>query len=255
VNHSSESNISETACDSYTAPDGQVYTSSGLKTAVIPNAAGCDSTITIDLVVNHTTESSITETACNSFDWNGTTYNTSGNYAFTTINAAGCDSTANLHLTINSTPATPVISQAGAVLHSDAPEGNQWYAHEGLINGATEQDYEVTEINSYFVIVTLFNCSSQPSNTIQVITTGIGLSDKVHSVKVYPNPVINEFTIETEGNKERFSFEILNISGQVVYEGNFIEKTTILSSEFLPGVYLIKLGNGKDFEFIKILIE
>ena len=43
--------ITETACDSYTAPDGQVYTTSGIKTAVIPNAAGCDSTITINLTI------------------------------------------------------------------------------------------------------------------------------------------------------------------------------------------------------------
>lgn len=44
--------ISETACGSYTAPDGQVYTSSGVKTAIISNAAGCDSIITINLTVN-----------------------------------------------------------------------------------------------------------------------------------------------------------------------------------------------------------
>ncbi|MDD3323456.1 MAG: PKD domain-containing protein, partial [Paludibacter sp.] len=34
------STISETVCDSYTAPDGQIHTTSGIKTAVIPNAAG-----------------------------------------------------------------------------------------------------------------------------------------------------------------------------------------------------------------------
>jgi PKD repeat protein len=45
------SNISDTACFSYTAPDGQIYNTSGIKTAVIQNAAGCDSTITINLLV------------------------------------------------------------------------------------------------------------------------------------------------------------------------------------------------------------
>ena len=46
------STITEVVCDTYTAPDGQVYTTSGIKTAVIPNAAGCDSTITINLTIN-----------------------------------------------------------------------------------------------------------------------------------------------------------------------------------------------------------
>ncbi|MBN2349672.1 MAG: T9SS type A sorting domain-containing protein, partial [Bacteroidales bacterium] len=45
---------------SYTAPDGTIYTTSGTKTAVIPNAAGCDSTITINLTVN-TVDISITQ--------------------------------------------------------------------------------------------------------------------------------------------------------------------------------------------------
>jgi len=47
-----EATISETACDSYQAPDGQVYQTSGTITAIIPNAAGCDSIITINLVIN-----------------------------------------------------------------------------------------------------------------------------------------------------------------------------------------------------------
>jgi hypothetical protein len=44
--------ITETACDSYTAPDGVIYTTSGIKTAIIPNAVGCDSIITINLTIN-----------------------------------------------------------------------------------------------------------------------------------------------------------------------------------------------------------
>jgi hypothetical protein len=54
INQSSSSTISQTAIDSYTAPSGAVYTSSGTYTDVIPNAAGCDSTITINLIVEYT---------------------------------------------------------------------------------------------------------------------------------------------------------------------------------------------------------
>ncbi|MDY0347992.1 MAG: PKD domain-containing protein, partial [Tenuifilaceae bacterium] len=64
ISLNTDSTITATACDSYTAPDGEVYTTSGIKTAVIPNAAGCDSTITIDLTILHSTASSITATAC-----------------------------------------------------------------------------------------------------------------------------------------------------------------------------------------------
>jgi len=48
-----------TACESYTAPDGQVYTSTGIYTATIDNAAGCDSVITIDLTINPTPSAAV----------------------------------------------------------------------------------------------------------------------------------------------------------------------------------------------------
>ena len=65
VKNRSTNTLTETACDTYTAPDGQVYTNSGTKTAIIPNAVGCDSVITINLIVNY---SPVTPTIVLDFD-------------------------------------------------------------------------------------------------------------------------------------------------------------------------------------------
>ncbi len=55
INSSTSSSISQTALDSYTWPaNNQSYTTSGAYTAVIPNAAGCDSTITLNLTMSFT---------------------------------------------------------------------------------------------------------------------------------------------------------------------------------------------------------
>ena len=51
---STSSSITEIALDSYTAPSGAIYTTGGVFTDTIPNAAGCDSVITIDLSMNYT---------------------------------------------------------------------------------------------------------------------------------------------------------------------------------------------------------
>jgi hypothetical protein len=49
------SSQTQTALDSYTwSVNGQTYTQSGTYTQVIPNAAGCDSTITLNLVLDYT---------------------------------------------------------------------------------------------------------------------------------------------------------------------------------------------------------
>ena len=46
--------LTENAIDSYIAPSGAVYTSSGIYNDTIPNAAGCDSVLFIDLSMEYT---------------------------------------------------------------------------------------------------------------------------------------------------------------------------------------------------------
>ncbi len=45
------SSLTITECNSYTAPDGAIYTTSGEKTAIVLNTEGCDETITINLTI------------------------------------------------------------------------------------------------------------------------------------------------------------------------------------------------------------
>ena len=55
INTSSSSTQTETGVDSYTwSVNNETYIQSGTYTAVIPNVAGCDSTITLDLTLQFT---------------------------------------------------------------------------------------------------------------------------------------------------------------------------------------------------------
>ena len=73
------------------------------------------------------------------------------------------------------------------------------------------------------------------------------------AIEVYPNPVSNELIIEIKGNSQPINFEILNSIGQMVFKGKVLEKEIIQTSGFSNGIYLIKLENGKSFEFKKII--
>ncbi len=53
VNANSSSQLTHTATGTYTL-NGQTYTQSGIYTQIIPNANGCDSTITLNLIINNT---------------------------------------------------------------------------------------------------------------------------------------------------------------------------------------------------------
>lgn len=73
------------------------------------------------------------------------------------------------------------------------------------------------------------------------------------TISVYPNPVVDEMTIKTNLQNKEVDFEIVNFLGQVIYKGTFLEEIIIKTNGFLPGVYLIKMKNGKTFEYRKIV--
>ena len=100
--------ITATECDSYIAPDGVEYLTTGMYTATIPNAQGCDSIISIDLTINNASTISISQNACGSYTLNGVTYSFSGMYTQTLTNAAGCDSIIELDLSITDFPTVTV---------------------------------------------------------------------------------------------------------------------------------------------------
>jgi hypothetical protein len=77
--------------------------------------------------------------------------------------------------------------------------------------------------------------------------------NKLLEVQVYPNPVTNELTVEMPGNNEFVNFEIINSMGAIIYKGSFIEKTTIQTSGFAAGIYVIKFANTYSSEFKKVI--
>ncbi len=96
--------ISETVCDSYTAPSGTVFTETGIYNDTIPNSMSCDSVIEINLTVLETTFSEMNIHACDSFVApSGDVYYITGQYYDTIPNAVGCDSIIDINLDLGTT--------------------------------------------------------------------------------------------------------------------------------------------------------
>ena len=94
-----------TACDSLTWIDGVTYTNSNnTATYNLTNAVGCDSLVTIDLIINNSSTGSDVITAIDSLTWiDGVTYKNSNNTAsYNLTNAIGCDSLVTIDLIIKS---------------------------------------------------------------------------------------------------------------------------------------------------------
>jgi len=168
-------------------------------------------------------------------------------------NSCGNGVSSTLPITVNSLPSTPVITKNGNILSSNSATANQWYNQNGIINGATNQNYTPTVNGNYYVIVVLNGCSSMPSNTISVTITGIYENIKSSNIDFYPNPFHNELTIISKGNIDNINYEILNAVGQVICKGKLMDQTIVETSNFAGGIYIIKLENESNFEYIKIV--
>lgn len=139
-------NLTEMACSTYTVPSGdETYTSSGVYNDTIPNAAGCDSVLTIDLTINTPTSGTDVISACDSITWiDGNTYTSSNNTATHTLtNAAGCDSVVTLDLTINTVDIVITNNSPTLIANAD-PATYQWVNCDenfNPISGETGSEY------------------------------------------------------------------------------------------------------------------
>lgn len=95
--------FSTSACSTYTVPSGdETYIASGTYMDTIPNAALCDSVLTINLTILQPTTNTISPSACAQYTVpsGDETYMASGTYMDTIPNHLGCDSILTINLTI-----------------------------------------------------------------------------------------------------------------------------------------------------------
>lgn len=163
INQAVDVAVYDTACDTYTWSANNVdYNSTGtyLYTFEQGTVTGCDSTVTLYLVINSSVNTTIEATATGSYEWNGTTYTESGEYTFNGQTVNGCDSIVTLLLTIETqtytvtvnvnnsamgtvNPAGEITVAAGETFTATA-EANEGFRFIGWSNGATTETVTIT---------------------------------------------------------------------------------------------------------------
>ncbi|MGZ2371696.1 T9SS type A sorting domain-containing protein [Ancylomarina sp. YFZ004] len=251
------SEISAKVCDSYSSPSGKyIYTKSGFYLDTIPNNAGCDSIIGIDLSIlrNEVTDTIV---ACGSHTWiDGNTYTTSNNTASLTLtNVHGCDSVVTLNLTINNVDVS-VIEDNLTLMAKETDASYQWLDCNDNYNpiaGETSQSFTATEEGSYAVIVDNGLCIDT-SACYLMLYVGINEIEKA-SFNIYPNPTSGSVEIDL-GERQIRKIMILDISGKVIREKTHetqIEKNDI--SDFSSGMYIFLFVSDKKTYMAKIIKE
>lgn len=233
-------------CGSFTVPSGdETYTVSGTYTDTIPNMAGCDSIITINLTVNNATTGTDVITACDSYTWiDGITYTASNNTATHTLaNAMGCDSVVTIDLTINSLDLT-VTDASPTLTANEAGVSYQWIDCDNgnmPIAGETGQSYNATANGNYAVILDDGICLDTTACTS---VTGIGIDEMDIEVNLYPNPFNDWFTVQLTGTQASYSLTVLDLQGRIVYtSGEMRNRVAIDLTNEAPGTYLLRIDS------------
>ena len=60
-------------------------------------------------------------------------------------------------------------------------------------------------------------------------------------ILIYPNPSLEDITIELPGNNSSAKFEIISSQGQLIYAGIINTKILLSTEKYAPGVYLVKV--------------
>lgn len=182
---------------------------------------------------------------------------TSGSVTVMGNSVCGNGASSSLVVTVNPIPPTPVVDSSGVVLTSSAPEGNQWYQDGEAIPGATGQEYTVSQTGEYWTVVTLDGCSSEESNHILMVFTGVE-ETKQAGCRIYPVPNNGRFTVSLTGlSGQPVSFDIYNILGIKIYTKEFPGSSgtmnrTIDLGKVQPGIYTLVVteqGSRKSKQF------
>jgi len=170
-------------------------------------------------------------------------------------------SSPNFNVVVNPLPPTPVITQHGDTLTSNANTGNQWYLDGVIIPGATGKQHIAVYAGTYTVVVTLTECSSAPSNGILVLPVSLTVYEESQAFGIYPNPNSGEFKIQIETQKkEEYTIEIYNNIGSLVWklenvsiDGVYSLNVSLTNSP--SGVYVVTLRNKSNSIVKKMIIR
>lgn len=120
----------------------------------------------------------------------------------------------------------------------------QWYYNNVLITNANTYYIDVENGNNYLdysVVISQSNCS------VTVDTNILRLNEnKIENYTIYPNPVIDNFSLNIPNNTDIISIDVIDSSGKLVK--SFVKSSKYNISNFPSGKYYVlvktKVGNN-----------
>lgn len=242
--------LTDTACASYTSPSGNhIWTTTGTYQDTLTNAAGCDSVLTVDLTILNSAPVTLSPVSCEAYQSpsGNHIWTTTGMYMDTLTNAAGCDSLLVIDLTVVVVDVS--VTQTGNTLMANATGATyQWLDCDNSNNpipGETNASYTATADGSYAVLVTQNGCSDTSACTL-LTPSGVE-EDFVAALQVYPNPFLDQLTLDLGSQHAIIEVTLFDLAGKAVKEVTFNHQSLVpLKLEGPAGMYVMRIiADGK----------
>ncbi len=184
------------------------------------------------------------------------TATTTGSYAVIVTDTDCSDTSDCISLTVCSNPiaTTTLVNDSTATADAIGVQ-YQWIdCSTGLaIANENQQTFTATASGSYAVVVSEGACSDTSECVNLTLSVGIEEMLNTNSIKVYPNPIVDELSI-TSSSDFSISFSVADINGKVISENNILHSSaTINTSKWSKGVYFVKFTSEKGEFIVKVM--
>jgi hypothetical protein len=120
------------------------------------------------------------------------------------------------------------------------------------ITGATSQTYEATQNGNYAVILTDGACSDT-SDCVEISTVGTTTNDLNAKIKLFPNPIVNQFNIEA-GEEKIVAVRVYSSTGKLIFTSSFDSSAVAINAKaWEKGVYFVKTSTRNGTVTLKVV--
>lgn len=155
----------------------------------------------------------------------------------------------------SSTPWVPEVLVDGTSLCTPIGGIIQWYRNMVPIEGGTVECITAQTGGTYHVIVTdALQCTSAPSEPVQIVITGMDGSVEENGTRLFPNPTNGQLRIEPNGEVNAM-LTLFDLHGRLILSKRITNGTNMDISALEPGVYTARITMEDRSETLRIVKE
>jgi len=155
----------------------------------------------------------------------------------------------------SSTPWVPEVLVDGTSLCTPIGGIIQWYRNMVPIEGGTVECITAQTGGTYHVIVTdALQCTSAPSEPVQIVITGVEDGHLPAQTRLFPNPTSGQLRIE-RNNDVNAVLNLFDVHGRLVHSTRITNGANLDISALEPGVYTARIASENRSETLRIVKE